>query len=518
MKSTTAWLCSAVIVSAILRGLQAGESLWLDELHTSWTVTGSLSEVAERAAIGNQSPLYFWLTWFFARMPLPPEIALRLPSLLTGCALPVAVYWLAKKLLQTDAKPDDKPADDVPLVAAWLVAIDPRAIFYSQEARPYSLLVLAAVAHLALLLSASRSRDWRVRVLWVMTGAALVHLNYTGGLILIAEFTAIALWITMSAIGSGKLRSTTSNAGVEFLSTYWIDIVALVLLVMPSFPGALDVAARRENWQQFVKPQPWLEIWRMFPWTPAIAALLVLNSWRSAVSQRSLVLLTCWLLIPLCIAWTTTHFDIAALFNQRYLIAVLPASLIAAAFCIRLGPNATTQSVLVGIVLAVSVANCGLAQNWLADGRFVHARREDWRSAVAELNRRLSADASNAPVLVRSGLIEADALPQDESPLFAEYCLSPVRGMYWLQSDKVYPLTTNDPGKLPPKLRDQLKGEQSLWLLIRTSQSSVREQLLFDLRETIEDEEVWLPEKPVMFGNLYLQRVQLRKPLPAAGN
>lgn len=509
MKSTTVWLCFAVVVSAILRGLQAGESLWLDELHTSWAVSGSLSEVAERAAIGNQSPLYFWLAWFFSRLPLPAEIALRLPSLLAGCALPVAVFWLAKKVCSAQ---DEKQDNTVPLLAAWLVVIDPQAIFYSQEARPYALLMLVAVVHIGQLLRTLERDDWRPRTWWVITGALLVHLNYTGALILLAEFVALVLLAVSTARQQACRMPLAREQPVQLCISCWIDIVALIVLLLPAIPGMLDVAGRRDNWSAFVKPQDWYEIWRMFSFTPAIVVLIVLNSWRSAVSQRNLILLICWLLVPLGVAWTTTQLHVAPLFHQRYLIAVLPASLLAAAICVRLSTSVATQSALVGIILAVAVANGRLVQNVLHDGRVLHERNEDWRAAVAKLNSLLAADAEHSPpVLVRSGFIEADDLHAFDAPYFQEYCLSPVRGVYSLRSNNVYPLTTNDPGKLRPKLREQLQGGHSLWLLIRTSQASVREQLLIDLRASIEDEEIWLPAEPVMFGNLYLQRVQLRK-------
>lgn len=509
MKSTTAWLCSAVVVSAILRGLQAGESLWLDELHTSWTVTGSLSEVAERAAIGNQSPLYFWLVWFFSRLPLPAEIALRLPSLLAGCALPVAVFWLAKKFCSAKGEQQD---DTVPLLAAWLTAIDPQAIFYSQEARPYALLMFVAVVHIGQLLRTLERDDWRPRTLWVVTGALLVHLNYTAGLILLAEFVALVL-LAVSAARQPLCRvSLDEDRPLKWCLSCWIDIVALIVLLLPAIPGMLDVGARRDNWNTFVKPRDWYVMLQLFPWTPAIVVLIVLNSWRSAISQRNLVLLSCWLLVPLIVTWTTTQLHVAPLFHQRYVIAALPASLVAAVLCVRLTTNVATQSALVGIILAVAVANGRLVQNIAQDGRLLHERQEDWRGAVAKLNSLLAADPTGSPfVLVRSGLMEADELPNNQSPLFHEYCLSPVRGMYRLKSDNAVPLTTNDPGKLLPAVRDRLSGERSIWLLVRTAQASVREQLLIDLRQSIADEEVWLAEEPIIFGNLYLQRVQLRK-------
>ena len=37
------------------------DSLWIDELHTAWSLDGDFSEIADRAASGNQPPLYFWI-------------------------------------------------------------------------------------------------------------------------------------------------------------------------------------------------------------------------------------------------------------------------------------------------------------------------------------------------------------------------------------------------------------------------------------------------------------------------
>jgi mannosyltransferase len=512
LKSTAVLIGSVVVVAVILRGWQAGESLWLDELHTSWTVSGSLSEVAERAAIGNQSPLYFWLAWFFARLPISPEIALRLPSLLAGCALPVAIYWLATLFASGVKK--DLPADAAAFLAAWLVAVDPQAIFYSQEARPYTLLILAAVIHLGLLILVMRRTTFWLRPLWVLTGALLVHLNYTGGLILFAEFIALVL---MGIFADRKKELASRNDVFDFLLTNWLDFVALIILLLPAIPGALAVAERRENWEQFVKPKPWEELFRVFPWTLAVVPITVLYSWRAVVARPQLVLLVTWLMVPLLIAWLLTQLGVAALFHQRYVIAVLPASLLAGALLTRLGTNPTMQSILIGIVLAVSVYQGDLVRNWLQDGRLLHDRNEDWRAAVVALNGQLAADdKSNTAVLVGSGLIEADDLPWNSAPLFREYCSCPVRGMYRLQAAAIHPLAFKNPGKLAAPLSDELRNQQRIWIIARSTRK--REQLLADLRQSMGENETWDPEPAEFFGQVYLQRIQLRKPLLPAGN
>src|SRR6478752_5310680 len=120
------------LAAAALRLWQARESLWLDELHTAWCAEGALGEVTSRAAIGNQSPFFFWLEWLLIWVMGPSELSLRLPSILAGSLLPVAVFWLAARWASSGAG----------LLAAGLVAIDPQTIFYATEARPSALVQL----------------------------------------------------------------------------------------------------------------------------------------------------------------------------------------------------------------------------------------------------------------------------------------------------------------------------------------------------------------------------------------
>src|ERR1043166_8869498 len=113
------------IIAAALRIQPLGESLWLDELHTAWCAVGSLDEVWQRAAIGNQAPLFFWLEWLLFGVVGPSELSLRVASFLSGSLLPLAVFAVARRWRM----------DIAGLVAAGLLAVDPLSILYSKEAR-----------------------------------------------------------------------------------------------------------------------------------------------------------------------------------------------------------------------------------------------------------------------------------------------------------------------------------------------------------------------------------------------
>ena len=60
------YILLAILCAGVgIRGWQTTESLWLDELHTGWTVAGTWSDVSDRAAAGNQTPCYFWFIWIW---------------------------------------------------------------------------------------------------------------------------------------------------------------------------------------------------------------------------------------------------------------------------------------------------------------------------------------------------------------------------------------------------------------------------------------------------------------------
>ena len=156
LTSWSHWLMLAGItaLAGVLRLWQIHESLWVDELHTSWCVQGGFWQVSERAMAGNQSPLYFYLVWGVTRLLGESEFTLRLPSLLAGIALPGMTWLLVRQVWQDgDNQSLEREHEQASwsardwsaLLAALLVAVDHASIFYSTEARPYACLKLLAV-------------------------------------------------------------------------------------------------------------------------------------------------------------------------------------------------------------------------------------------------------------------------------------------------------------------------------------------------------------------------------------
>src|SRR5688572_6916246 len=92
-------LAAITLAGLLIRLTNVGESLWLDELHTGWVVKDAWSDVAWRAQIGNQRPLWFYAVKLVTTLGGESELTLRLLSLIAGTALIPTAYFLVCRFL-----------------------------------------------------------------------------------------------------------------------------------------------------------------------------------------------------------------------------------------------------------------------------------------------------------------------------------------------------------------------------------------------------------------------------------
>ena len=112
----------ATIALSIRWNIASGDLLWLDELHTAWTVSDGLPEVGGRAIDGNQNPLFFWMTWGTVQVLGSSELALRLISVLSGTTLVGGASWFTWR--------SSKSLTAV-LLTSLIIAFDWRCLLYT---------------------------------------------------------------------------------------------------------------------------------------------------------------------------------------------------------------------------------------------------------------------------------------------------------------------------------------------------------------------------------------------------
>ena len=162
----------------------------------------------------------------------------------------------------------------------------------------------------------------------------------------------------------------------------------------------------------------------------------------------------------------------APLFFRRYLMAAAVAPILGAAWCCAACPSAVWRAVLAVTVVGLSIHDGGMVSQWRQDGRVVGDRNQDWRSAVQYVREQARADA---PVFVRSGLIEAERWYASPDALRREYCLLPVLGLYRLDQprDGLFPLPIRPPAVLSADARRRVLACGQAWCLVQGSERSV---------------------------------------------
>jgi len=128
-----AWLMLAALLVR-LPGLI--EPLWYDETFTAGLVSRPLADMWQVIQSDVHPPGWYLIEWFNVRLFGYSEAALRLPSLIAGLALIPLTYRLA---IASDLGQITAAA------AAVIIAFMPGTVYYSGEARSYSLLAVVII-------------------------------------------------------------------------------------------------------------------------------------------------------------------------------------------------------------------------------------------------------------------------------------------------------------------------------------------------------------------------------------
>jgi len=429
-------------------------------------IANGLGELPRRAAIGNQSPVYFLLPWLSVQLFGLNEVAVRLPSLLAGTALAPAVFALARRWSGSTA---------AGLVAATLAVIDPTFIYFSGEARAYACVQLVAVLQVGVFCSLLQRDTWKRRAGWICLSALLFYLHYTAILLVAAQ---AAFLLAMAPFSRWKPAYS--------LKRFACDAGVLAALMLPAAGHLREIAGRRENWTLFVHAPTGPGDWQIFPiaaclLTPALLAYgyILLRRWRGNARPLSalwpqlapMVFCLLWLFVPLAIVYLTARLGIAALWMERYVIASAASVALLAGLLCAVPASKALRAALAAATLAVALFWIGPQWRWLEHGRFSRARGENWRQAVAYINTNEQAD--DWPILLRSALIEADGLlatgkDRAENAALRDYSLLPIRSIYSVGAQRLaIPLASSRPGEIDAVDLRRLEAHDGLWLMTR---------------------------------------------------
>ncbi len=187
-RSLLVWGTAITLLAAGLRILNLGhDSLWFDEALTRHAAVQGYFSDAVAASLGGRDhlPLLYWLTAAALRFLPEHEVVLRLPSALAGILTVPLMVALGRAMRLPRAG----------LWAAFLLAVSPFHIRYSQEARHYALLLFCSLLSLYFLyraMAGGRRRDW---VLFGAATAVNLLTHYSAWLLLATQVLLGAGWL-----------------------------------------------------------------------------------------------------------------------------------------------------------------------------------------------------------------------------------------------------------------------------------------------------------------------------------
>ena len=183
------WVMSAalLILALSVRLYGLGErSLWADEFCTWHVSRMPLGESFRWGPELTKPPLYQLILRTITSDPHPPEWVLRLPAAIAGILAIPAALWLGT--LAGGAR--------VGCALAGLLAMQSFHIHHSQEARPYSMLVLGCILSTGLwyrLVTSRRSVDW---VLYVVAATLTFYAHY----LFVLTVAAHVIWLAFVSV------------------------------------------------------------------------------------------------------------------------------------------------------------------------------------------------------------------------------------------------------------------------------------------------------------------------------
>ncbi len=370
-----------LFLGLFLRLFQINQSFWLDEAITAMTIQkySLISLVTEFAQLDLHPPGHYLLLWIWSQLFGVSEISLRTPSVLFGVASIYLLYRLGRLLF----------SKKVGQCAALFLAVNPLAIYYSQEARMYSMVMFAVLLNMWFFTQLIQDKKPRV---WLYVGSVLLLLitDYLGaslffvqGLMLILFYSRPLLWTWLKImfisgiiwIPGGILFLQQLQSGVQAINSLpqWGEVI-----------GSSDIKALVLTFVKFIFGRVTIFDKTLYAIAVLGAGLLygliVVKSWGTS-ARKPLYLTLMWLLVPVVLIWGISF--IVPLYSYFRMIFVLPALLL----LVAVGVDQFSSKVQKGVVLLLILISAGGLFLYISVPR---NQREDWKGAVSFIEKRLT--------------------------------------------------------------------------------------------------------------------------------
>jgi hypothetical protein len=331
----------------------------------------------------NGTP-YSLVLWPTIRIFGTQEAILRVPALIAGTLSIPAMYWAARAF---------SARRWVALLAAGLLAINPMAVWYSQVARSYAFVVLAACIAFGALVRWIDDPDRRAMFWLYVAGMVLLAYSDLFAPVLVLPAQALIVW-RGGAQGEGGEPRERRRADLQ----RWLAaLVAVLVICIPLLVAGLISHGRRDAlyWlpklsrglvelalQEFsggfseVTAVRWLTLLVLVVLVGAAAWLL--RRREDGRARDTLLIALAWGVLPIALLLIVSAAY--PVFWPRYAILALPGlCLLAALAAERLARTRNSLAIAGGCLVAL------VAVGLYADAKQVDSVQQEWRPTMSWL-------------------------------------------------------------------------------------------------------------------------------------
>jgi 4-amino-4-deoxy-L-arabinose transferase-like glycosyltransferase len=345
------------------------KDLWFDEAFSYWHAQTDSSHLLDIVTGSDASmPLYFWFLHLWVNVG-ESEWILRLPSLVFGAGAVAAVYLVGVRLIGNPAG----------WIAAFLLAVNPFFVGYSQEARGYTLvLFLLALSTYLLIRALGSGGPWWVA--YVVSASLAIYAH------------AFAIPVVLAQLGSSAYSFPFPGGFSSFLRSSWKGIAAgaLALLVAtaaialpllritmkggyarfqrPSIEDFVSMLQELAGNDQYIAAMVFvLCLWGVLGRSADVVEGRSFDRWRES-------LVVSLLIIPLLLPLSISIFRPIIGFTRYLIVILLGLSFLCAKGIGRLRPSPLRIVVGGALVIALGFASVG---------RIKEPQIEGWSTAAA---------------------------------------------------------------------------------------------------------------------------------------
>ncbi len=462
----TWWLLALCALALALRATSLSRSLFNDE-----TVSFALAQRGFGHMIGlfgyeaNGMP-YPLLLWPVTRIFGTSVEVLRAPALIVGVAGVPALWWAVRGLISERW---------VALLAAALLALNPMAVWYSQVARSYALVVLGACLAFGALARAVERPERRG--MWALYVLATVLLAYSD-LLAPAILLPAQLLLASRAGREGAKRTVAAlvAAGVLCVPLLIAAIVSLGRRDALYWVPKLDRSLVETGLQEFSGGYSGVTAVR---WLTLLALVVLLGGALVALARRGalprsltavgesgeLLVALAWGVLPPALLLAISAK--VAVFWPRYAIVALPGLCVLAAVSARTllaGAGIVARGLAAGSILVLVVAGA------YADGKQVSATQQDWPPVMSWLRAERTAGQpmvlDNVLMLPSMGYYDPALRGPAGQLVVWEWRDTPLpAGVHGFKDPTGYGRAANGPPSVALVERLAREGRGSLWLV-----------------------------------------------------